>query len=131
MAGEDWARQRLRLLSGRFALCRLGPQDPMPRASSGELTVLLRTRHDLTLICPQEDAPTESECEPGWRCLEVEGPLDPETVGVLAALSGALARAGVPILAASSYETDFIFVRQRDLPAAREALQAEGHVVYE
>ena len=63
----------------------------------------------------------------GWRCLRVKGPLDFSLVGILAELSGHLARAGVPIFAVSTYNTDYVLIRAPHESAARKALLAAGY----
>jgi uncharacterized protein len=40
-----------------------------------------------------------------------------------------LAEAGLGIFAISTYDTDYVLVKERDLPAALEALRRAGHEV--
>ena len=70
-----------------------------------------------------------TQVERGWRAICVAGPLDFALVGVLASLSGTLASAGVSIFAISTFDTDYILVKEDMLGAAREALAAAGHQV--
>ncbi len=65
----------------------------------------------------------------GWRCLRVEGPLDFALVGMLASLASPLAAAGISIFAVSTYDTDYLLVREGDVPAALQALHGTGHIV--
>ena len=51
-----------------------------------------------------------------------------DAVGIMAALSGVLAAAGVPILPFGSYETDYVLVPLDKVPTARDALAAAGYV---
>jgi hypothetical protein len=50
-------------------------------------------------------------------------------VGVLAALAAPLAEAGISVFAVSTFDTDYLLVRENDLPAALEALRRQGHAV--
>jgi hypothetical protein len=59
----------------------------------------------------------------------VAGPLDFALTGVLASLSAPLAAAGVSLFVVSTYDTDYVLVRETDLERAREALQTAGHQV--
>lgn len=63
----------------------------------------------------------------GWRALKVAGPLDFELVGVLSDLAGPLARDGVPIFAVSTFDTDYLLVREERLQQAKQTLVDEGH----
>ena len=66
------------------------------------------------------------KAEKGWRCLKVLGPLDLGLTGILASLAAPLAEAGVPIFAISTYDTDYILVKEENLEKARQGLQASG-----
>ena len=59
----------------------------------------------------------------------VKGPLDFNLVGIIAGLSGTLADAGVSIFALSTYDTDYIMVKQPDLDRALAALRQAGYPV--
>ena len=60
----------------------------------------------------------------GWRLLEVHGPLDRSMVGgVLAELATTLARAGISVFAISTFDTDYVLVRDDDLQRAFDALR--------
>jgi hypothetical protein len=125
-------RHTLFLLPGRFAICRLDPQAPAPAwAEGGALTSVTRTSDELSVICGETRVPTGTECESGWRGMQVEGTFDFETVGVLASLAAPLAEAGVPMLCVSTFDTDYLLVREGNLGRAAEALAGAGHRMVE
>ena len=67
--------------------------------------------------------------ETGWRCLVVEGPLEFTQVGVLASLVQPLAEAQISIFVLSTYDTDYLLVKEHHLDNALAALRAAGHTV--
>ncbi len=69
--------------------------------------------------------PSVAQVERGYRALQVRGPLPLATVGVLAGLTAPLAAAGVPVFALSTFDTDYLLVRDADLDRALEALRPE------
>jgi hypothetical protein len=121
---------RLRLLPGRFAVCRLGPREPVPAGvmDSGFVSVT-RTAEELSVVCAEADAPERARVEPGWACLVLEGPIPFATTGVLSALLAPLADAKVGIFAISTYDTDYLLVKQAQLEAALAALEQAGHAL--
>jgi uncharacterized protein len=132
VAREDPAvrRLRLRMLPGAFAVCRLDAGADIPETlTRAHLVSITRTDAELAIVCPEELAPPDARCERGFTCLVVEGPLPFSAVGILAALAGPLAEAGIPILALSTYDTDYVLLRTDRLEAARAALSAAGHEV--
>ena len=59
----------------------------------------------------------------------VHGPLDFSLTGILASLASPLAAAGISLFAVSTYDTDHVLVRDRDLPRAVDVLRKAGHTV--
>ena len=70
--------------------------------------------------------PSHIRCEPGWRCVRVAGPIDFTEIGVLASLVGSLAEKGISVFALSTFDTDYLFVKEGDLERATEALREVG-----
>ena len=79
------------------------------------------------MVCAERDVPVAVQAERGWSLLQVRGPLDFSLVGVLASLALPLAQAGVSIFSISTYDTDYLLVRQADLERAAQALTRAGH----
>jgi hypothetical protein len=118
---------RLRVVPGTLAICRLGAREAVPAWASGSLLSVTRTPDELSVVCDQGVVPEGVRAERGWRALAVEGPLDFALTGVLAGLAAPLAAAGISIFAISTFDTDWLLVRDHQLAAACEALRAAGH----
>jgi len=119
----------LQLLPDRLAVCRLDATDESPlRARSGVFSVT-RTADELSVICPEEDAPESAEVSAGWRALKVRGPLDHTATGVLASIAGPLAEARVALFPLATFDTDYVLVQESDVDRATGALEAAGHRV--
>ena len=122
----------LSVVGETFVICRMEPGAAWPAwvGDARGLISVTRTDDELSIICRQEDAPAAAVTADAWRALKVHGPFSLDTVGVLAALSRALADAQVSVLAISTHDTDYLFVRAPALPAAVRALRHAGHVVH-
>jgi uncharacterized protein len=122
----------LALLAQRFAVCRLGSEATWPEwARSGALLALVRTRSEVSVTCEERFVPPEVKAERGWRALRVEGQLDFSLVGVLAGISTCLAEAGVSLFVVSTFDTDYVLVKDGLLDRALDALRSGGYVVQE
>jgi hypothetical protein len=120
----------LDLLPGRFAVCRVDPEAPVPAgALAGPFASVTRTADELSIVCPEPQMPAGARCEAGWRCLKVRGPLPFSAVGILASLTAPLAAAGVSLFALSTFDTDYLLVQESDLERALAALRAAGHAI--
>ena len=122
----------LSVLSGAFVVCRLAASAPMPSwaLEAADFIAVTRTEDELSIICRQQQVPSGSATPVLWHALKVHGPFPFETIGVLAALSQALANARVSLLAISTHDTDYLFVRSPDLARAVRALRHDGHTVH-
>ncbi|HXG64259.1 MAG TPA: ACT domain-containing protein [Blastocatellia bacterium] len=120
----------LSILPERFAICRLGPQERIPDwALAGNLFSVTRTPEELSIVCLEANAPPGTKCESGWRCLKVAGTLDFSQTGVLASLAAPLAEAGISIFVVSTYDTDYLMVKEENLQRAAAILSEAGHQV--
>ena len=123
-------RLELSVLPQRFAVCRLDSDDVIPDcpAECGFWSVT-RTDEELSVVLPEASVPSNWKAATGWRCLKVRGPLDFGMTGVLASLASPLAEAGISIFAMSTYDSDYILVRDHDLEEAKKALSEAGHAI--
>lgn len=120
----------LTLLPQTLAVCRLDSEAPWPGwATQGELYGVVRTQEELSVVCADDLVPEGTVGVRGWRCLKVEGPLDLALTGVLASLVQPLAQAQIPVFSLSTYDTDYLLVRERDAARAAQALTGAGHVL--
>ena len=121
----------LEVLPDTLAICRLPADAVVPPWAAGQAAFLTvsRTPEELSITAVQSAVPPGTRCERDYRALRVRGTLPPDLVGILLSIADPLARAGLAIFAISTYDTDYVLVKARDLPAALEALRAAGHDV--
>ncbi|KAA2258615.1 ACT domain-containing protein [Solihabitans fulvus] len=116
---------------GEYTVARLPQDAPVPPGLFDHpgLVSVTRTPDELSIVCPSEHAPATDQVQDGWRLLTVRGPLEFTLTGIMAALSGGLAAAGVSLFALSTYDTDHLLVKATDLDRAVRALLAGGNEV--
>lgn len=120
----------LSLLPDELAICRLPPAAPAPGwTSRGGFLSVTRTDEELSIVCAEAGVPKEVIADRGWRCFKVAGPLDLALTGVLASLANPLAEAKINIFAVSTFDTDYLLVKQENLDLAADVLTRSGHRV--
>ena len=118
----------LKVLPGLLAVCRLPAGSPLPEWLAGDsLTSVTQTADETSIVCDASVVPSGVVVDSGWRAIEVSGPLDFGLTGVLLSLAQPLADAGISIFAVSTYDTDYVLVKESALPDAIAALSAAGH----
>ena len=124
-------RLPLELLADTLAICRLDAAAAVPAwaTSSSRFLTVSRTPEELSITTLESSLPADARCERGYRAFRVRGPLPLDLIGILASIADPLAEAGLSIFAISTYETDYVLVKGRDLEAAVRALQRAGHQI--
>ena len=89
-----------------------------------------KTDEELSLVCKTEDTPAGTITrDDGWKGFRIQGTLDFSLVGILARLTGILADHRIGIFAVSTYNTDYILVKEENFDRALEILADEGYEV--
>lgn len=95
----------------------------------GSFLSITRTSDELSIVCPENEVPEGAKVDGGRRAMKVEDPLDLSMVGVLASITTPLAEAGVCIFVVSTFDTDYVLVKEANLEEAVSALEGAGHSV--
>lgn len=124
----------LLLLAETFAVCKLDPDadmdvlDEVLAASS--FASVTRTSDELSLVCAEDDVPAAAlKVERGFRAFQLQGPVPFTTVGVVSGLAKPLAEAGISVFVVSTFDTDYLLVKQASMGRASKLLSAAGYEV--
>lgn len=97
---------------------------------TSEFYFIGRTDEEISLVCKTEDAPAETaERDDGWKGFRIQGTLNFSLIGILSKLSGILAEHKIGIFAVSTYNTDYIFVKEENFARALNVLASEGYSI--
>ena len=89
-----------------------------------------KTDEELSLVCKTEDTPQKTIArDDGWRGFRIQGVLDFSLIGILSKLSGILAEHNIGIFAVSTYNTDYILVKEENFERALTVLASAGYQV--
>ena len=124
----DLHKLNFSVLPGRFAVSRLAAETPIPDwIHSGPFSCVSRTSDELSVVSLTASVPAEVQSEKDWICLKLLGPFPFQLTGILASFLAPLAEANIPIFAVSTFETDYILVKEDDKERALETLLEAGH----
>ncbi|MEE0955071.1 MAG: ACT domain-containing protein [Eubacterium sp.] len=121
---------KLETLDEGFSICKV--KDFSQINLNSELYFISKTDREFALICPTSRIPENTiSCEHGWRAFRLGGQLDFKLVGILSKIAVILAGENIPILAYSTFETDYIFTKIKDFDHALKVLKEHGYEVEE
>jgi hypothetical protein len=123
--------RHLYILPERLAICRLAPNQAIPpEITLSPFFSITRTDEELSIVVPEEWIPNSCQrSEMGWRYFKVQGPLDFTLVGILSSLTTLLAQEGISVFAISTYDTDYLLVKESELEKSQRILSANGYEI--
>lgn len=129
-------KPRLFVMEETLAIVKLQTSENLPvwAMKSESFFSITRTTDEISIVTDQKFIPSDDEKitrDGPWRALKVEGPLQFALVGILANLTAPLAAAGISIFAISTYDTDYLLIKEEFFQKALSALNGEGYVIEE
>ena len=87
-----------------------------------------RTDAECSLVCPTALVPARVlKREDGWRAFRIGGALDFSLTGILAPIATLLADAEIGIFALSTFDTDYVLVKETAIDRALTVLDDAGY----
>lgn len=118
------------LLPGSYAVCQLSADAPLPDwlPTSGFVSTT-RTPEELSIVCPDSGIPSDIKADRGWVCLKLHGPFPFSLTGILSSFIAPLSANAIPIFAISTYDTDYVLIKQGFGDSALDVLAKAGHTL--
>jgi len=121
---------KLKLLDETFSIHSLAPQSPIPsQVFDAPIYFLAKTFGEVSIVLPSDIEIKTEDVEPDWQALEVVGPLDFTLTGILSSISTVLANEKISIFAISTFDTDYILVKSKNINRAINALRKNNYQV--
>lgn len=112
---------KLTLLEPSFSVIQVKNIDP----SMLKIVPLFfaQTSEELSLVLPTTNVPSETiNREDGWKAIKIIGVLDFSMIGIIARISSLLAEESISIFALSTFNTDYILIKEHQVEQARTVL---------
>jgi hypothetical protein len=119
----------LKVLNQNYSILRFQSDSVLPEwIYKSDFYSITKTLEELSVVAAQpEPIPDNIAVSKDWRVLKIIGPLDFSLIGVIAEISNILKDARVPIFTISTYNTDYILVKQKDLDVTIKALRDKNY----
>ena len=119
---------RLTALGQAFTVCKVENWDGVDMTQPFAFTAC--TDEEKSLVCPTTAVPARTLArEDGWRGLRIQGELDFSLVGILARIASLLAENGIALFAVSTYNTDYLFMKEAAFEKALQILSDNGYEI--
>ena len=123
----------LKLLKDKYSVCRLDKNNEIPKwIFDEEIFSITKTEDELSIVCLQDKISNDIICEKDWKILKIEGPLDFSLIGILSKISTLMANNKISIFAISTYDTDYILIKEEFIDKAIEILKSNNYnIIYQ
>lgn len=119
---------KIKKLSPVFTICKLKAGTAF--SPSQPYTFYSVTDEEASLLCPTEFVPKDAlRRDDNWRGFRLEGVLDFSLIGILSAISSILAENKIGLFAVSTFNTDYIFVKEHSFERALSLLAENGYEI--
>jgi len=107
----------------------MNPDAALPVWATGNsIFSITKTNEELSIVCAEENIPASVKAEKNWRAFKVEGPIDFALTGILSSIISPLAEADISIFAISTYDTDYVLVKNENVERTISILKKFCHV---
>lgn len=119
---------KLKMLPHNLTVCKV--KDVQDIRIENDFYFVGKTDEEISLVCKTEDTPVNTtDRDDGWRGFRIEGTLDFSLIGILSKLSSILAENEIGIFAVSTYNTDYILVKDVNYDHAMRVLAEAGYLI--
>ena len=116
----------IKKLDKRFTVCKV--KDYSLVDLENEYCFIGKTDEENSLVCISENIPDNViEWEDGWRAFRIQGILDFSLIGILSKITTVLAEHNIGVFAISTYNTDYIFVKEENFCKALRFMEEAGY----
>ena len=118
----------LQKLEHDLTVCKVASMQDIELKS--EFFFVGKTDEELSLVCLTNDVPADTlERDDGWKAFRIQGTLDFSLIGILSKISSILAENKIGIFAVSTYNTDYVLVKEENFTKALEVLAEAGYEI--
>jgi len=116
---------QLFVLPEKMAICKLDAKEQVPAWAEKAFSIT-RSDEELSIVCEAKEVPETITQSKHWVMLKIAGPLDFNLVGILASIAVPLAKVDISIFVLSTFDTDYILVKEEKREESIQALREAG-----
>lgn len=121
-------RMQLKKIDAQFSVCKVADFSKVNLDS--KYCFIGKTDEENSLVCTTNHVPSNTtERDDGWKAFRIQGVLDFSLIGILAKLSTLLAENEIGIFAISTYNTDYILVKEANYCRALDILADANYLI--
>ena len=119
---------KIRKIHHEFSVCQV--KDYSLVNLDSEYSLIGKTDEEKSLVCITREVPSNViQRDDGWKAFSIQGILDFSLVGILAKIATVLADNNISIFALSTYNTDYVLIKNENNQKGLEILKSMGYEI--
>lgn len=119
---------KLKVIPQSFSVCQV--RDYSLVNWNSQFCFTGKTDEENALVCLSSDVPSNvTQRDDGWRAFRIQGVLDFSLIGILSKIASVLAENHISIFALSTYNTDYVLIKEADFDRGLDVLKAAGYEI--
>ena len=131
-AGKRWQtikKIKLKVLPYKLSISKIKPCEPIPtRLYKCDFFSITKTPDEISMVHTEINTDQLKDQNRNWRAIKIIGPLDFSEIGIIASLTKTLADNKISVFVISTYNTDYILLKEDTLSNAIDALKENYHI---
>ena len=120
----------IKIIKQDFSVCKV--KDYSFVNFNTEYCFIGKTDEEKSLVCITSDVPPNvTHRDDGWKGFRIQGILDFSLIGILSKIAAILAENSISIFAISTYNTDYVFIKEENYQKALDILKHSGYEIVE
>ena len=120
---------KLKILDGLYAVCQVEENFKDFDLENKDFFSITKTEDEVSVVVLQDKIKSGIKAEKDWRILKIEGILDFSLIGILSKISSILAKSQISIFVISTFNTDYILIKEEKIKEAISILIEEGYEI--
>ena len=117
----------LKIIPGDYSVCKLPSNSTIPMwALESPFFTVSKTDDELSIACESRYIKDQPEAENNFSLIKVIGPLDFNLTGILTSLCTPLSEAKISVFVVSTFDTDYLLIKQEKIEQAQNVLIESG-----
>ena len=120
----------IKIIKQDFSVCKV--KDYAFVNFNTEYCFIGKTDEEKSLVCITSDVPSNvTHRDDGWKGFRLQGIWDFSLIGILSKIAALLAENSISIFAISTYNTDYVFIKEENFQKALDILKHSGYEIVE
>lgn len=118
---------KLKILENTFSICKVNELKDIDFSSN--FLFIGKTEEEISIVCDENHTPKDyTKINKNWKCIQIVGTLDFSLIGILSKITTILAQKQIGIFVVSTYNTDYILVKEDNMSMAKKSLEENDYI---